>query len=143
MRPLRLSSPFSIVPSATLELARVSNVNGDWSGGALGPGLGTEIVWWLDIDRRTYERGTLFGCMGGAEGFDCPRGCQVEDVTRRGLGFRVAAEYDMRLTPSYPRMNDWVVWFTVGTTLAESAHERECCYFDRRLPTREDCTLIR
>jgi len=139
MRPLRLSAPLTFVPSATLELARVSNIDGDWSGGALGPGLGAELVWWLGTDRRVHEGGAL--CMGGAEGFDCPRGCIAEDVTRHGLGFRAAAEYDIRLTPSYPRMNDWVVWFTVSATLAESERERECCYFDRTWPRRGDCTL--
>jgi hypothetical protein len=143
MRPLRLSEPLTLVPSATVELARITNVRGNWYGGTLGPGLGAELVWWLQTERRVREDGDLFGCMGGAVGVDCPRGCTVEDVLRHGLGFRIAAEYDMRMTSDYPRMNDWVVWFTVGATRAASARERACCYFDHRAPLREDCTLAR
>jgi hypothetical protein len=142
MRPVRLSEKVTFAPSITFELARVSNLAGNWYGGALGPGAGAELLWWLRTDRRTYERGTQFGCMGGAAGIDCPSGCQAEDVTRDGIGFRVAAEYDMRLDKSYPRMNDWVLWFTVGTTRATSTREKECCYYERKRPLRRDCTLV-
>lgn len=141
MRPLRLSEPLTLVPSATVELARITNVRDNWYGGTLGPGLGAELVWWLHTERHVHQGGNLFGCMGGAVGVDCPRGCIVEDVTRHGLGFRVSAEYDLRMTSNYPRMNDWVVWFTVGAIRAASARERECCYFDHEAPLREDCTL--
>jgi len=142
MRPLRLSEKFTLAPSATLELARISHLGQRWYGGALGPALGAELLWWAHTQRRTYEAGAPFGCMGGAPGVDCPRRCQVEDVIRHGLGFRVAAEYDLRFSRNYPAMNDWVVWFSVGVTRAASERERECCYFDHEPPLRRDCTLI-
>lgn len=143
MRPLRLAERLTLVPSATVELVRITNVRGTWSGGALGPGLGAELVWWLHTARRVHEGSNLFGCMGGAAGVDCPRGCTVEDVTRHGLGFRIAAEYDLRMTSNYPRLNDWVMWFTIGATRAASARERECCSFDHGTPMRSDCPLDR
>jgi hypothetical protein len=142
MRPIRLSEKVTFAPSLTLELARVSKLAGSWYGGALGPGVGAEFLWWLRTERRTYQAGAPFGCMGGAVGFDCPSGCQVQDVIRDGLGIRVAAEYDMRLNSSYPRMNDGILWFTVGMTRAVSSHEKECCYFERTPPLRRDCTQV-
>lgn len=141
MRPMRLSESFALAPSVTLELLRVSNLAGDWYGGAFGPSVGTELLWWMRTDRHTYRSGAPFGCMGGAVGVDCPSGCQVEDVARYGLGFRVAAEYDMRLGSEYPRRNDWVLWFTVGVTKTASARENECCYFEREAPLRQDCMI--
>jgi hypothetical protein len=143
MRPVRLAEKLTFVPSVTLELARISNLAGSWYGGAFGPGVGAELIGWLRTERRTYETGAPFGCMGGAVGFDCPSGCQVEDVVRDGIGFRVAAEYDMRLNSTHPRLNDWILWFTVGTTRAVSSREKECCYFERTPPLRRDCTLVR
>jgi hypothetical protein len=141
MRPVRLSEKVTFAPSVTLEVARIGSLAGSWYGGAFGPGVGAEFLWWLRTERRTYEAGTPLGCMGGAVGFDCPSGCQVQDVIRDGIGIRVAAEYDIRLDSSYPRMNDWVLWLTVGMTRAVSRREKECCYFERTPPLRRDCTL--
>jgi hypothetical protein len=73
-------------------------------------------------------------------GMDCPSRCQVQDVIRSGVGARIAAEYDMRLDSSYPRMNDWVVWLTLGVTRAVSEREKECCYFDRAAPLGRPCS---
>lgn len=131
MRPLRLSDELTWVPSATFELLRVSRVDSSWYGGALGPGLGSEFLFWFDIERRPFRDGGPFGCMGGAMGVDCPW-CVGDDVTRRGLGVRVSAEYDLRFTSDYPRQNDWVVWFTVGFTRAVSPRENECCYYEHQ-----------
>jgi hypothetical protein len=131
MRPLRLSEGLTWVPSATFELVRVSYVDSSWYGGAFGPGLGSELVFWFDTERRRFQDGGHFGCMGGALGHDCPW-CVGQDVTRRGLGFRVAAEYDLRFTSDYPRQNDWIVWLTVGFTRAISNRENECCYFEHQ-----------
>jgi hypothetical protein len=139
MRPLRLSEEFMFVPSATFEALRLSRVDARWYGGAFGPGLGSELLWWLSTTRREYDADTLFGCMGGVEGHDCPRACRVEDVTRHGIGLRVAAEYDMRLGENFPDLNDWIVWLTVGVTRARSPRENECCYYDRHAPLRSDC----
>jgi hypothetical protein len=139
MRPVRLADTLTFVPSATLELARVSKIEGSWYGGAFGPGLGAELLWWLRTARDTYEIGPLFGCMGGAVGYDCPSRCQIQDVTRSGIGFRVGADYDMRLDSSFPRMNDGVLWFTVGMTSAVSEREDECCYFAHERPPTVDC----
>ncbi len=138
MRPVHLAAPLTLVPSATLELARVTNDDGNWSGGALGPGLGTELIWWLETEVRPYQAPNLFGCMGGVVGADCPRGCFIEEITRTGVGLRGAAEYDMRLTPSFPAMNDLIVWLTVGVTLANSPREHERCYFDSDAPLPEN-----
>jgi hypothetical protein len=134
MRPLRLSEEFMLVPSATVEALRLSRVDARWYGGAFGPGFGSELLWWLSVTPREYESDTLFGCMGGAEGHDCPRTCRVEDVTRHGIGLRVAAEYDMRLGRNYPDQNDWIVWLTVGVTRARSPRENEGCYYDHARP---------
>ena len=102
MRPLRLAEKFTLAPSVTLELARVSKLRGRWYGGAFGPGVGAELLWWLAVERRTYEGGNLFGCMGGAQGVDCPRGCEVEDVLRHGLGFRVeGARFHLKPAHAY------------------------------------------
>ena len=102
-----------------------------------------EVIRWLPVLRQTYEAGNLLGCMGGAEGVDCPRGCQVQDVTRTGIGLRAAAEYNIRLGSEYPRASDWVFWFTLGLTRAVSEREEECCYFDDKSPLRRDCPLVR
>jgi hypothetical protein len=141
MRPLPLSESVTLAPSVTVELARLSNIDGRWLGGALGPGLGTELIWWFATDRHDYESGSLLGCMGGVEGVDCPTRCHVQDVTRHGIGIRVAAEYDMRLDSSYPRMNDWLLWLTVGVTRVVSDRETECCS-NHLAPLPRPCTLV-
>lgn len=141
MRPTLLSNQFTFVPSLTVELLRVTRMEKQWFGGALGPGLGGEFVWWYRVERHDYERGDMFGCMGGAVGSDCPRACIGQDATRHGVGFRVASEYDMRLDSGFPSHNDWVIWFMVGVSHAESKSERECCYYDYYGPTRDDCRL--
>jgi hypothetical protein len=140
MRPVRLADNLTFVPSATVELARVSKIEESWYGGALGPGIGAELLGWLQADYQSYEVGPLFGCMGGAVGYDCPSRCQVQDVTRTGIGFRVGAEYDMRLDSSFPRTNDWVLWFTLGMTSAVTEREHECCTFAHERPPTGDCT---
>ena len=48
----------------------------------------------------------------------------------------------MRLDSTYPRMNDWVLWLTVGVTRSVSEREKECCYFDRTAPVRPGCTIV-
>jgi hypothetical protein len=131
MRPLRLSDELSWVPSATIELARISRMDSSWYGGAFGPGLGSELVWWFDSESRPFHDGGQFGCMGGAPGVDCPW-CVGEDVTRGGLGVRVAVEHDLRFGSDYPDQNDGIVWFTVGLTRAVSSRENECCYYDHQ-----------
>lgn len=143
MRPTLLSSRFTFVPSLTVELLRLTRMEGQWFGGAFGPGLGGELVWWYQVARHDFERGGMFGCVGGAVGHDCPRACIGQDVTRYSVGFRVTSEYDMRLDSQYPNRNDWVLWLTVGLSYAKSAGERECCYFDLYPPTRRDCLLRR
>lgn len=140
MRPTLLSNQFTFVPSLSVELVRVTKMEKQWFGGAFGPGLGGELVWWYRVAHIDYERGDLFGCMGGAIGSDCPRACIGKDVKRDGVGFRVASEYDMRLDSGYPSHNDWVLWFTVGLSHAETKSEQECCYYDYHSPTRDDCT---
>jgi hypothetical protein len=141
MRPVRLADTLTFVPTATLELARVSRIDESWYGGAFGPGIGAELLWWLRADYQSYEVGPPFGCMGGAVGYDCPSRCQVEDVTRTGIGLRVAGEYDMRWSSSFPRMNDGVLWLTLGMTTAVSEREHECCYFAHERPRQGECTL--
>jgi len=142
MRPVRLTENVTFVPSATLELARVSKLDGSWYAGAFGPGLGAEVLGWYRTEHRTYEAAPPFGCMGGAAGFDCPTSCRAEAVTRDGIGLRVAAEYDMRLNSAYPQHNDWVLWFTVGMTRAVSNREKECCYYERDPSLRRECAIV-
>jgi len=141
MRPLPLSEKLTLAPSATVELGRLSNIDGRWLGGAFGPGLGAELIWWLQTHLHHYESGSLFGCMGGVEGRDCPSRCRVQDVSRYGIGIRVAAEYDMRLNSSFPRMNDSVLWLTAGVTRVVSVREKECC-FGPMAPLGRPCTLV-
>ncbi len=142
MRPLRLSGRVSLVPSGTLELGRAGHVDGKWQGGAFGPGLGAELLWWALTRRFTHQSWEPLGCMGGAIGVDCPSGCTVQDVTRQGIGVRVAAEYDLRFGHDYPRQNDWTLWLTLGVTHTVSAREKECCYFYDHQPRRRDCELM-
>lgn len=144
MRPFRLSEAWTLAPSATVEFVRVSRLAGRWDGGALGPGLGTELLWWFAHSSHTYDTGTMFGCMGGAEGIDCPRGCRVEDAVRTGLGLRASAEYDIRFGSTGQRgLGDSILWLTLGITHAKSQREKQCCYFDRQPPLRKDCERLR
>jgi hypothetical protein len=55
MRPMRLSENLAFAPSVTLDLARISNLAGRWYGGALGPGGGAELLWWMQEQRHAYE----------------------------------------------------------------------------------------
>jgi len=135
MAPLTLSGDFTLAPFAQAELLRLSHIDGNWYGGAFGPGAGAEIVWWSRTHAVTSDQGPKFGCFGGATGVDCPR-CRVTDVTRYGVSARASVEYDVRYG-SGP--DDSILWIMLGFTRAESEGERSCCYYDYHSPTRADC----
>jgi hypothetical protein len=142
--PVRLAETVSLVPFATVELARATRIDGSWYGGAGGPGAGTELVWWWRVQRRhKNEPGAPFGCFGGYPGYDCPSVCVVEDVVRDGIGVRVAAEYDVRFGSRDGRhLHGGVVWLTAGVTRASSRREKECCHFTVGHPSGKDCDVL-
>jgi hypothetical protein len=137
MRPLRLSEKFSLVPSIHVELFRVSYLQGRWYGGAFGPAVAAELVWWWGVERHTRNRRPMFGCFGGVPGVDCPADCVSDDVRRLGFGVRASTEYNVRFAADYPHPNDWVSFLTIGFSQATTPRENECCYYARRPGWRE------
>jgi len=138
--PLALGSTFTLAPSATIELGRISRIDGGWYGGAGTPGVGVELVGWLSSARRLRTRGN-FGCMGGMVGWDCPRSCQVDLIVRDGIGVRVAAEYDVRFgSRAGHDLRHGAVWISLGYTRAVTEDRAsECCRYDSPAPFPRKC----
>jgi hypothetical protein len=140
MKPMRLSERITFVPSASLELARASKIDGEWYGGAFGPALAGEFLVWASVTRQSSRAGPSLGCMGGAPGVDCPSYCRAENVVRDGFGLRASFEHDLRFGSNYPDQNDWMLWLTLGFTRASSQRERECCFYTfGQPPTGDGC----
>ena len=126
MHPLRLSRAWTLSPSATVEFGRVSYVDGRWQGGALGPGLGAEVLWWFTQESRTYRASPFLGCMGGVVGVDCPYVCRLDDE-RSGIGLRLSVERDIRFASAgHPGLGDSILWVTLGLTHARGNSEKTC-----------------
>jgi hypothetical protein len=130
MHPLRLAEALTLTPSATLELARVSYIARRWDGGALGPGLGGELLWWYTRDSRSRRTTGSFGCMGGAPGVDCPYQC-YRDHDRTGIGLRISLERDVRFGSSaHPGLGDTMIWFMLGISHARGSEDEDCRLLD-------------
>jgi hypothetical protein len=89
MRPFSLTHSVTISPAATVDLARLSRVGGDWYGSALGPSIAVEVLWWRWYVEQKRQTPYALGCMGGAVGVDCPNTCTVVDVGEGGWAVRV------------------------------------------------------
>jgi hypothetical protein len=137
---LPLGSTFTLAPLATVELGRVSRIDGGWYGGAGTPGVGVEFVGWLHSARRLRTWGNL-GCMGGVVGFDCPRSCQVDLMVRDGIGLRVAAEYDVRFGSGAGHdLRHGALWISLGYTHAVTEDRAtECCHYDYPVQHGRNC----
>jgi hypothetical protein len=122
MYPIRLVDDLSLLPSASVDLLRLSDRDGHLRGGALGPGAAVELLFWLRTNQRRSESALFFGCFGGMAGVDCPH-VERARVARVGIGLRAAAEYDVLLDRQNPRSNAAVLWLTFGTTRAVSEWE--------------------
>ena len=140
MLPVQLSGDLSLAPSLQAEMARASRIDGQWYGGALGPGAGVELLWWFLRDETVSEAPPSLGCFGGGVGVDCPSMCRRTDVTRQGLGVRLATEYDIRFGGAPDAA---VFWVMVSFTHALSEAERSCCTYYRRPGHRDDCEATR
>jgi hypothetical protein len=126
MHPLRLSDEWTLSPFATIEFARLSYIAGRWDGGAIGPGLGGELLWWFAQESRTYRASPELGCMGGVVGLDCPYVCRLDDQ-RTGVGLRLSAEHDVRFgSAGHPGLGDSILWLTLGVTYARGNTEKMC-----------------
>ncbi len=131
MRPWSVLDELALTPLVAFELARVARIDGGWYGGSLAPRGGVDATLWVWNGRRRVR--TDIGCMGGAEGVDCPR-CYAWRSSRDGVSVRVTGTGPVVL--GNERLEDWTLWFTVGATHAVSAREEEQCRYDvDRLPT--------